>query len=906
MGLADHVLSLGHHLNLHHTDGGKPLERLNIKGQGCVLRVPPRGTRLETYKDKLVLSAVSWTVFIFTWLIFAEILHKIEHVHELGSLTSFHDSWEGLLSDFPADDEFATDLIELLEWLGEHGDCIVKKRDQIHWSFAGSAFYLLSIATTIGYGNFCPVTKGGRALTVVYSFLALPLFMCCLYTLVSVMEDGVRKYLPGYPRGEDTKSRVLSMKVDAAFFFLVTVLWMAIGGAVLIPGISRYADWGLGEGLYFSYITVSTIGLGDFTYTIEGTGGWGVFFVVGGLALFSAFLDAFTRLMAAFIAWLRWEAKKIFKKDFDPAVDLAEYTDDELLVANTAFTVINRDKNDVIDASELRQMLYLVGMDVDLDVEYRINETMYVYDSTLKQGIDAHTFFRMMKPVLSFEGRKSNIKLQMRNCLVSWLGVLVMLIVGGAVFIELEHEHELNSLDHWDLLLKKHDSHLSLAQEYDLTNMVEHLTHNGICSIPTCTKYSTDEANLYECESYESNWGSLRSTIFFCFTLITTIGYGNFTPSTRGGRFFAVAYSFLGMILMSYAIGHLIALPKNIESLYVKREDYLKREENRASEKVNEFHHYHRHRKGRENDEGNDKVVSATRTAALVRKEIELANALETPSEGVCDNHTSHPVIGELEELNAAHKAGSISDDDFIAAKTIALVKFASHNPIDTATSDDNPEAASDGALAEEKAVKKSGLEMDEEHQSKAPQRPKRGWLERFYDKKAAEVCIATILFITIAAAIYRDATNTAWSYGDAWYFMWISFSTIGLGDLTPHSGGYDEAIVITVIGLALVSYTLGLADDALSSFARRTFIEEAKHMPPTEERLPVALAASKEEDPDVIGRILSLFGGHRMPYMPGKGQGTTKGTEVESTTPKVESGWSSLADISVGETAGA
>jgi hypothetical protein len=44
-------------------------------------------------------------------------------------------------------------------------------------------------------------------------------------------------------------------------------------------------------------------------------------------------------------------------------------------------------------------------------------------------------------------------------------------------------------------------------------------------------------------------------SMFFCFTLITTIGYGTFAPTTIGGKLFACAYCCFGIPLMAALFG---------------------------------------------------------------------------------------------------------------------------------------------------------------------------------------------------------------------------------------------------------------------------------------------------------------------------------------------------------------
>jgi len=50
------------------------------------------------------------------------------------------------------------------------------------------------------------------------------------------------------------------------------------------------------------------------------------------------------------------------------------------------------------------------------------------------------------------------------------------------------------------------------------------------------------------------NWG-YKGSAFFTFTLMTTIGYGSFTPQTTAGKWFAMIFGALGIILFALFIG---------------------------------------------------------------------------------------------------------------------------------------------------------------------------------------------------------------------------------------------------------------------------------------------------------------------------------------------------------------
>jgi len=86
------------------------------------------------------------------------------------------------------------------EWLGEKlildmGQCLKSVSfdlDNQNWAFIKATMYAWTLGTTIGYGTFVPATDLGRALTVVYSSVAIPFFIWNLSLMIELLKGSVR------------------------------------------------------------------------------------------------------------------------------------------------------------------------------------------------------------------------------------------------------------------------------------------------------------------------------------------------------------------------------------------------------------------------------------------------------------------------------------------------------------------------------------------------------------------------------------------------------------------------------------------------------------------------------------------------------------------------------------------
>ena len=62
----------------------------------------------------------------------------------------------------------------------------------------------------------------------------------------------------------------------------------------------------------------------------------------------------------------------------------------------------------------------------------------------------------------------------------------------------------------------------------------------------------------FDSDSQDRNWGATNSnSALFVFTIVSTIGYGNFAPQTDGGKIFLMAYAAFGIPIVTACVGNL-------------------------------------------------------------------------------------------------------------------------------------------------------------------------------------------------------------------------------------------------------------------------------------------------------------------------------------------------------------
>ncbi|XP_054675303.1 potassium channel subfamily K member 3 isoform X2 [Grus americana] len=98
----------------------------------------------------------------------------------------------------------------------------------VQWKFAGSFYFAITVITTIGYGHAAPSTDGGKVFCMVYALLGIPLTLVMFQSL-----------------GERINTFVSTLCIGAAAF-------------------SYYEHWSFFHAYYYCFITLTTIGFGDY------------------------------------------------------------------------------------------------------------------------------------------------------------------------------------------------------------------------------------------------------------------------------------------------------------------------------------------------------------------------------------------------------------------------------------------------------------------------------------------------------------------------------------------------------------------------------------------------------------------------------------------------------------------
>uniref|UniRef100_A0A8C0J9X5 Potassium channel subfamily K member n=1 Tax=Chelonoidis abingdonii TaxID=106734 RepID=A0A8C0J9X5_CHEAB len=134
--------------------------------------------------------------------------------------------------------------------------------DDENWDFSSALFFAASVLTTTGYGHTVPLSDGGKVFCIFYTLLGLPVTLllatCLLQQLMGLLSHRPVRYLHthwGISPGHAALGHAAAMGLSVLGLF------------ILLPALCFWAlenGWTFLESVYFCFISLSTIGLGDY------------------------------------------------------------------------------------------------------------------------------------------------------------------------------------------------------------------------------------------------------------------------------------------------------------------------------------------------------------------------------------------------------------------------------------------------------------------------------------------------------------------------------------------------------------------------------------------------------------------------------------------------------------------
>ncbi|XP_059057395.1 potassium channel subfamily K member 1-like [Achroia grisella] len=132
-----------------------------------------------------------------------------------------------------------------------------------NWSFGQSLFFSSTVVTTIGYGHVTPLSKPGKMFCMIYALLGIPLTLVLLSALVERLLLPATALLRALNASLGHLYRPFSIRLVHLMIIVTTlvVFFLVVPAAVFA---NLEPDWDFLDSFYYCFISLTTIGLGDY------------------------------------------------------------------------------------------------------------------------------------------------------------------------------------------------------------------------------------------------------------------------------------------------------------------------------------------------------------------------------------------------------------------------------------------------------------------------------------------------------------------------------------------------------------------------------------------------------------------------------------------------------------------
>jgi hypothetical protein len=379
--------------------------------------------------------------------------------------------------------------------------------------------------TTIGYGNYVPVSVFGRGFTALYSVIGVLIYSYANFLLAVTLELKLhklhQKHFPAPPKTttlDDSccqrfqRSAKHLLARAALIFAEIGVVWLWL--LAMAAAYSHFEGWSFYEAFYFSFVTVNTIGYGDFAPSKTRDHPLNYVFIFGGLFLNSVLLSTLTRSKNGALG-----GEDDVSAEEEPAQGRGKWWQRRKAKRGT------RHKGSIREVVE--------GVVEEVEEDIVIAETLLT---------------RLCKCILAwFRGHSRMF------WLLSALGTYT--VIGGVIFRQLESEDASLSLS----MLRSTLSDVADGSVRDeLTGeLLLGTAADAAGSALLMNELVSRLSQARNCPGAdvaagggESPWTFVASCMFAAATY-TSVGYGDISPETDGGKAMVMLYFFPGAWLFS-------------------------------------------------------------------------------------------------------------------------------------------------------------------------------------------------------------------------------------------------------------------------------------------------------------------------------------------------------------------
>lgn len=178
------------------------------------------------------------------------------------NLDELRNEFHGKLSLLGTPNVTREDMESLMLRLAEaHSQSLIDEEGNdthTNWSFSNSFFFAITVVTTIGYGHLSPSTTPGRLFCILYAMIGIPLTGILLAAIGGHYSQRLVRGLQRARKGRNSRLALVYSATKCLLPWLFVFLVVPAGFFMWLE------HWSFVESFYYCFITLSTIGFGDY------------------------------------------------------------------------------------------------------------------------------------------------------------------------------------------------------------------------------------------------------------------------------------------------------------------------------------------------------------------------------------------------------------------------------------------------------------------------------------------------------------------------------------------------------------------------------------------------------------------------------------------------------------------
>ncbi|KAH7730556.1 TWK-46 protein [Aphelenchoides avenae] len=222
------------------------------------------GLQMEETNTRLATGVlVMFFYLLIGAIVFVRIEAPMERI-ELEAYQEFRQDWTNRLVDVGFTEHQVDRLFANIRDAALNGIWTEQNvTSESNWSFGQAFFFAGTLVSTVGYGHVSPRTPHGKLFTIVYCMIGIPL------TLALLSAIALRLRQPsGWLRSKlNVRLGHLFHAKHLQIIHLMVVSAFVLVVAFIVPSmifVSIEQDWSYIDAFYYCFVSLTTIGLGDY------------------------------------------------------------------------------------------------------------------------------------------------------------------------------------------------------------------------------------------------------------------------------------------------------------------------------------------------------------------------------------------------------------------------------------------------------------------------------------------------------------------------------------------------------------------------------------------------------------------------------------------------------------------